>query len=108
MLLQVNMLLLNFTAAERTHSSEESNQIREDINNYNRRFSGQPRPVRTLDFGCMYIILANFFLCVRVCVCVCVCVCECECVHLRVRVCVCVCLHVCVCVCVHMCVCVCE
>ena len=42
---QVTMLLPNFTEAEASQVTEESTRIRGEINDYNRRFSGEPRPV---------------------------------------------------------------
>ncbi|KAL8622497.1 hypothetical protein ACOMHN_034160 [Nucella lapillus] len=41
---QVSMLLPNFTDAETTENTEESTRIQGEINSYNRRFSGEPRP----------------------------------------------------------------
>jgi hypothetical protein len=48
---QVTLLLPNFTAVEITDTSEEATRIRDDLNDYNRRFSGAPRPVCTLGFA---------------------------------------------------------
>ena len=47
LILQVTMLLFNFSEEE-SRESEERNTITGEINTYNRRFSGEPRPVSHL------------------------------------------------------------
>ncbi|KAK7503951.1 hypothetical protein BaRGS_00004683 [Batillaria attramentaria] len=42
---QVTILLLCFTDAEVAENSEQKSQVLEQINDYNRRFSGEPRPL---------------------------------------------------------------
>ncbi|XP_064626664.1 E3 ubiquitin-protein ligase RNF170-like isoform X2 [Lineus longissimus] len=41
---QVNILLFNFTEQEARTVTNERGEIVQEINNYNRRFSGEPRP----------------------------------------------------------------
>ena len=48
---QVTMLLPNFTEAEASQATEDSTRIRAEINDYNRRFSGEPRPVSQLAYN---------------------------------------------------------
>lgn len=45
-ILQVTLLLLNFTQEENNNQSEERSNVLNRVNEYNRRFSGAPRPVR--------------------------------------------------------------
>ncbi|XP_041358003.1 E3 ubiquitin-protein ligase RNF170-like [Gigantopelta aegis] len=42
---QVTLLLRNFTAEENLENSNEKQTVVDQINSYNRRFSGQPRPI---------------------------------------------------------------
>ncbi|KAK7100587.1 E3 ubiquitin-protein ligase RNF170-like [Littorina saxatilis] len=42
---QVTLLLPNFTQAEMLETTEESTDIIQQVNDYNRRFSGEPRPI---------------------------------------------------------------
>ncbi|GFR99350.1 E3 ubiquitin-protein ligase RNF170 [Elysia marginata] len=43
---QVSLLLLNFTAAEHAADSEQRTEVINKINQYNRRFSGEPRTLQ--------------------------------------------------------------
>lgn len=43
---QVSLLLLNFTSEEHAIDSDEKRDVIEKVNNYNRRFSGEPRTLQ--------------------------------------------------------------
>lgn len=52
---QVTILLQNFTDAESSENSEDKEEIIHQINHYNRRFSGEPRPVSTNWTKCLAV-----------------------------------------------------
>ena len=45
--LQVTLLLWHFTQEENETNNAQKDQVVAQVNNYNRRFSGEPRPVCT-------------------------------------------------------------
>jgi len=57
--LQVTLLLLNFTQEENNNQSEERRNVLNRVNEYNRRFSGAPRPVRLYYISCSIPSLLN-------------------------------------------------